>query len=79
MNGFALVGLVNVVPPLTGVPDGVVVFPVPQAVAWLVIGGLLAMCCAVLMLVSAGRAPRRRTAVPRARRFRSAQPQAHQL
>jgi len=79
MSGFALVGLVNVVPPLAGVPDGVIVFPVPQAVAWLVIGGVLAMCCALLTLVSAGRATSRRMPVARARRFRPTQPQPQQL
>jgi len=61
------------------VPDGVIVFPVPQAVAWLVIGGVLAMCCALLTLVSAGRATRRRMPVRRAGRFRPTQPQPQQL
>lgn len=79
MSGFASVGQVNVVPPVAGVPDGVIVFPVPEALAWIVIVGVLVVCCSVLGLAGAGRLRRPRSRPARPRRFTPVRPHPQRL
>ena len=78
MNPLSVFGLINVAPSAATLPTGVIVFPVPELQAWLVIGGLLAICCTVLGLLSV-RWPVRRQRIARPRRLRPAGPQPQQL
>lgn len=56
MSALTMTELFNAVPWGQPVPDGVLVFPAPVALAWL-IGAALAVCCALLGAASARSAP----------------------
>ena len=76
MNALTVAVLINTTPPTAVAAHGVIVFPVPPLLAWLVIGGLLAVACALLALVSE-RPPARRSRPARPRGWISMQPQPH--
>ena len=77
MSALTIVNLINVVPPGMAAPDGIIVFPVPEALGWLIVTGLLAISCVILAMLS-GRQPRPRVPrVTRPRGFRPAHPQPH--
>lgn len=73
MNALTIAALVNVAPPAPAA-EGILVFPVPPVMAWLVFGGLLAAACALLGFLSEARPRRSRRPAP-PRRWRPVQPQ----
>ncbi|HSQ00104.1 MAG TPA: hypothetical protein VL049_23005 [Candidatus Dormibacteraeota bacterium] len=75
MSALTIATVINVAPLGAAALDGIIVFPVPEALGWLIVTGLLAIACAILAMLS-GRQPRppvRRVTRPRG--FRPAQPQ----
>jgi hypothetical protein len=75
MTALIMASVFNGVPPGAAVPDGVLVFPVPPVVGWLVMLGLLAVSCALLGLVAAGRPWWGMPPLMRWGRFRPVRPQ----
>jgi len=77
MSALTIAILINVAPLGAAAPDGIIVFPVPEALGWLIISGLLAIACAILAMLS-GPQPRPRVRrLRRPRGFRPVQPQPH--
>lgn len=58
MSALTVMDVVNAVPVGAPVPEGLLVFPIPPLLGWLVLAGLLAAACALLALVT-NRAPSR--------------------
>ena len=77
MSALTIATVINLAPLGAAAPDGIIVFPVPEALAWLIVGGLLAIACAILAMLSGGQPRPRVRRVTRPRGFRPVQPQPH--
>jgi hypothetical protein len=80
MSALTMVAVVNVVPLSAPVPDGVLTFPIPATLGWLIVLMCLAAACALLALATArGSAGSQRRQLPspthRAWRPRRREPQ----
>jgi hypothetical protein len=53
MSALTVLDLVNTAPLGAPVPEGLLVFPISAAVAWVIVGGFLVVACALLTLATA--------------------------